>query len=587
MRLRHTGAFIRAARAARISSPSHKLTPYPSWSSSSARWSSTQATSSESSTNPLPDQSALPLHKVDSVQTAAAPDSIADSSQDQKEARQNQLNQILLDLDQGNKIVHVNPGLSGAKILGNPYLFDATTNVSQSILDLVGRNLYANPDHPLSITRELIESCFASPTFNHYTVADPVVTVADNFDALGFPPDHPGRSRTDTYYVNSSHLLRTHTSAHQHSAFKALSQDPNGATGYTICADVYRRDAIDKSHFPIFHQMEGAKIWGLPPLDPLGPKLNRWEHEQMRLEQIRRDIELLPTRAMLFADEATSFRPDNNPLQLDHNPDEVQAVVQHLKGSLETLICTIFSAARAASPSASRHAPSELQGRWIEATFPFTSPSFEVEVLYNGSWLELLGSGVVQQPILNNADLRHHIGWAWGLGIERFAMLLFNIPDIRLFWSTDPRFLKQFSRGKITRFEPFSKYPACYKDISFWVNPSSSASLPIHPDPSSSTGTAAAAGGDATKASPSETQPAAFHENDVMEIVRDVAGSLAEDVTLVDEFVHPSSGRKSLCYRINYRSLERTLTNDEVNDVHIQVCQRLEQGLDVELRERQ
>ncbi|KIV97883.1 phenylalanine-tRNA ligase [Exophiala mesophila] len=584
MKLRHTGAFIRAARAARISSPSppQKLIPYPYASSTCSRWSSTQATSSESSATPFPDQSTPLPQQVDPEKTAAASASEAKSSSEHQDDREKQLRQILLDLDQGNKIVHVNPGLSGAKILGKPYLFDATTNVSQSILDLVGRNLYANPNHPLSITRELIESCFASPTYNHYTVADPVVTVADNFDVLGFPADHPGRSRTDTYYINSSHLLRTHTSAHQHDAFKALSTDPNGATGYTICADVYRRDAIDRSHFPIFHQMEGARIWGLPRFDPNVPKMDRYGHERERLNTILSDITTIPIHEARFSDQAASFYPEKNPMQLEHHPDEVNAVVRHLKRSLEHLTRTIFSAARAASPSASTQPQSELKGRWIEAYFPFTSPSFELEVLYNGDWLELLGSGVVQQPILNNAGLRHHIAWAWGLGIERFAMLLFNIPDIRLFWSTDPRFLNQFTRGKISRFEPFSKYPACYKDISFWINPSPAASSPIHPDPSSSTG-AAAAGGDATKASPGETQPAAFHENDVMEIVRDVAGALAEDVTLVDEFVN-SSGRKSLCYRINYRSLERTLTNDEVNTMHEQVSQRLQNSLNVELR---
>jgi phenylalanyl-tRNA synthetase alpha chain len=81
-----------------------------------------------------------------------------------------------------------------------------------------------------------------------------------------------------------------------------------------------------------------------------------------------------------------------------------------------------------------------------------------------------------------------------------------------------------------------------------------------------------------------ESQPAAFHENDVMEIVRDTAGNLAEDVKLVDEFVHPTSGRRSLCYRIVYRSLERTLTNEEVNNIHGEVVARLASELDVELR---
>lgn len=63
----------------------------------------------------------------------------------------------------------------------------------------------------------------------------------------------------------------------------------------------------------------------------------------------------------------------------------------------------------------------------------------------------------------------HIIGWASGIGLERLAMLLFKIPDIRLFWTRDTRFLNQFQKGKISIFEPFSRYPSCWKDVSFWV----------------------------------------------------------------------------------------------------------------------
>ena len=75
-----------------------------------------------------------------------------------------------------------------------------------------------------------------------------------------------------------------------------------------------------------------------------------------------------------------------------------------------------------------------------------------------------------------------------------------------------------------------------------------------------------------------------FHENDVMEIVRDVGSDLVEDVRLVDDFVHPISRRKSLCYRINYRSLERTLRNEEVNQLHENVRKQLVEKLGIELR---
>lgn len=95
------------------------------------------------------------------------------------------------------------------------------------------------------------------------------------------------------------------------------------------------------------------------------------------------------------------------------------------------------------------------------------------------------------------------MGWAFGLGLERIAMVLFGIPDIRLFWSTDNRFVSQFKAGSISEFKPYSKQPPCYQDFSFWL-----------PDANTST-------------------VSKFHENDFCEIVRDVAGDLAEETKLV------------------------------------------------------
>ncbi|EXJ90837.1 phenylalanyl-tRNA synthetase alpha chain [Capronia coronata CBS 617.96] len=562
MRLLKTGAFVRAAQSARIAvsrAPVRAALAQSRWSSSQ-----TAAAAAAETQHPFPDQSVEISREVDPTKTA--PESKDQQEQERFEKKSKELNH-------GKRLVHEN--LSGVNILGKPYTFDNTTNVSDSILRLVGRNLYSTPDHPIAITRALVESCFPKPTYNHFTVADPVVTTHENFDVLGFPKDHPGRSRTDTYYINSTHLLRTHTSAHQHAAFQSLVNDE--ATGFTICADVYRRDSIDKSHFPVFHQMEGARVWDLPVSAD-----SRYEAQLRRKEIIAKDVDEVPQTRIVVEDQATKFLKGSNPTQLEHDAEEVRLVVAHLKRSLEYLVDGVFEASRQMIPASQKEKMGPLQARWIEAYFPFTSPSFELEVLWNGEWLELLGCGVVQQPILNNAGLRNSIGWAWGIGIERIAMLLFGIPDIRLLWSEDKRFLQQFKQGTVTRFEPFSKYPPCYKDIAFWINSSPAAASPIGAE--SSSGVAAAAGGDATKASPTETQPAAFHENDIMEVVRDVAGSLVEDVQLVDEFVHPRTGRKSLCYRINYRSLERTLTNEEVNDLHNQVAAKMKSLFDIELR---
>jgi phenylalanyl-tRNA synthetase alpha chain len=477
----------------------------------------------------------------------------------------------------------------------------------------------------LTITRKLIESRF--PGYKTHNELFPIVTTGQNFDSLGFPLDHVGRNRTDTYYINKETVLRTHTSAHQADTFRS-----NESEGYLISADVYRRDAIDRSHYPVFHQMEGGRTWDRQQAGRDGKAV---------ADVIWDDVKRLPKHDIAVEDPNPPFHIERNPLQSRHAPEEAEAIAAHLKRSLEDMVVTIFNAARGAADSAIPDEP--LKVRWVEAYFPFTSPSWELEVFWQGDWLEVLGCGVVSQPILDNASVPNRVGWAFGIGLERIAMLLYSIPDIRLFWSKDTRFLSQFSESQpIKRFVPFSKYPACFKDVSFWLRSSSNAAggaSPIHPpavsnappaansahssqhqtqtpnsgglpsqnsathssrmtgtvNPShSSASVAEGAYGTHTTTSNNASNPippaapapapSSFHENDVMEIAREVCGDLVEDVRLTDEFVHPKTGRKSLCYRINYRSLERTLTNDETNAMHERLRTLLVDRLGVELR---
>jgi phenylalanyl-tRNA synthetase alpha chain len=76
-----------------------------------------------------------------------------------------------------------------------------------------------------------------------------------------------------------------------------------------------------------------------------------------------------------------------------------------------------------------------VEARWLGDSFPFTHPSWQLEILYRGKWLEVLGCGIIQQRILQEAKVEDKIGWAFGIGLERIAMILFDIPDIRYFWS--------------------------------------------------------------------------------------------------------------------------------------------------------
>ncbi|TPX13148.1 uncharacterized protein E0L32_006348 [Thyridium curvatum] len=441
---------------------------------------------------------------------------------------------------------------SSIELSGRTYKTDEWFNVPSNVANATSRKLHLQKDHPIAITRQIIESKFPEATYKTYNTFDPVVSTFENFDSLGFPEDHPGRAKSDTYYINKETLLRTHTSAHELEIFKA-----NASDGYLISADVYRRDEVDRTHYPVFHQMEGARVWDRTKVPNGDIAAAVWA-----------DLDKLPKHDIQVEDPNPPFHPERNPLQSEHHsPAEAEAIAAHLKRSLELVVVEIFSRAKAAAVKADPNFVDEpLKVRWVEAYFPFTSPSWELEVYYNGDWLECLGCGVSKQNILINAGVGSQAGWAFGLGLDRIAMLLFQIPDIRLFWSQDERFLSQFAGvsgdlGRLKRFVPFSKYPACYKDVSFWLRTSS------------------AAGGNTRGANVHD-----FHENDVMEVVRSVAGDVVEDVRLVDEFTHPRTGRRSMCYRINYRSLERTLTNDETNGLHDEITKALVERLGVEIR---
>jgi phenylalanyl-tRNA synthetase alpha chain len=123
---------------------------------------------------------------------------------------------------------------------------------------------------------------------------------------------------------------------------------------------------------------------------------------------------------------------------------------------------------------------------------------------------------------------------------------MFEIPDIRLFWSHDKRFLNQFKSGKVTKFKSYSKYEACYKDISFYVSPK-------------------------------------FTYNDMCSIARDEdKDNLIESIVMFDEF--QTKGRTSHCYRIMYRSMDATLKNAEVNKIQKAIRERLIKELEVEVR---
>jgi phenylalanyl-tRNA synthetase alpha chain len=213
-------------------------------------------------------------------------------------------------------------------VSGTQYRCDDWTNTPASILDSVPRRLHLQKDHPITITRKLIESCF--PDYKTHNTFSPAVTTNQNFDSLGIPPDHPGRSRTDTYYINKDTVLRTHTSAHQADVFRS-----NQSEGFLISADVYRRDAVDRSHYPVFHQMEGARMW------------DRTQYSSIP-DAVWKDLETIPRHNIKVEDPNPTVHPERNPLQTQHEIEEVEAIAAHLKRSLENVVVRIFDAAKKA-----------------------------------------------------------------------------------------------------------------------------------------------------------------------------------------------------------------------------------------------
>ena len=268
--------------------------------------------------------------------------------------------------------------LSHIRVLEETYPIDDYTNMTPSISSKLSRRLHARKGHPISTLRSLIENHF--PDFAHLSSLSPIVTPYQNFDSLSFPVDHPGRAKTDSYYINRNVMLRTHTSAHEVEVFA------KGTERWLLTADVYRRDEIDASHYPVFHQMEGAKIFVTD-----ASSIERIEHESQSLER------QLATSNIIIED--VQYISETNPKQTSHDVRSSEVTAKNLKLCLNSLLYKLFADVAGASKS------DPLRVRWIEAYFPFTSPSYEVEVFFRGKWLEILGCGVVLQSTLDRAGI--------------------------------------------------------------------------------------------------------------------------------------------------------------------------------------
>jgi phenylalanyl-tRNA synthetase alpha chain len=232
---------------------------------------------------------------------------------------------------------------------------------------LPGRGLGAGGLHPVTRTLERIEQLFHSLGFAAATGPE-IERDFYNFTALNIPENHPARAMHDTFYIDSRHVLRTHTSPVQVHYMEA-NRPP---LKIISSGRVYRFDS-DATHSPMFHQVEG-----------------------------------------LWVDEEISFA--------------------NLKGVVQDFLQRFFER-------------DDLQVRFRPSFFPFTEPSAEIDMSWNGGWLEIGGCGMVHPNVLKhvNIDSEKYLGFAFGLGVERLAMLRYGVNDLRHFFESDLRFLKQFN----------------------------------------------------------------------------------------------------------------------------------------------
>ena len=338
------------------------------------------------------------------------------------------------------------------------------------------RRMLAMPDLARtsgSPIKEMVDRVLSFPNFSGFDVIEvpQIISTEVGFDAFDFPADHPARSKSDTYYIDDKHILRTQMTVmwyyYLHNEEVKARMAAGEAVGAFATGKVYRKDEIDRRHMNVFHQLDG---WYLVP--------------KSKGTITRTDLEnvLADTAKAIFGPEVKyRFNPDN---------------------------------------------------------FPYTDPSLEMEVEIDGQWVEVNGAGVVKGSVLEKlgVDSNEWTGWAFGMGLERLAIISMELPDIRLLWSTDERVQKQLVLGQ--KYKEVSKFPPVVRDISFVV--------PVE----------------------------GFVLNDYFDRVRELGGDRVEEMALMDKYENAAKfgeGKVSYTFRITYRDLNKTLTNEEVNALHAEV----------------
>lgn len=245
-------------------------------------------------------------------------------------------------------------------------------------ISLPGKKTVIGKRHPLEMTLQGMKDIFVSMGFS-IEEGPEIELDYYNFEALNIPKNHPARSEQDTFYINDNIVLRTQTSPVQIRVME--KQKP--PIKMISPGKVFRSDAVDATHSPIFYQLEGLVI-----------------DKGITMADLKGTLELFAKK--MFGEEVkTKFRPHHFPFT---------------------------------EPSAE-----------MDATC-FVCEGKGCKVCKGSGWIELLGCGMVHPQVLRNCGIDPEVysGFAFGFGVDRMVMLKYGIDDIRLLYESDMRFLKQF-----------------------------------------------------------------------------------------------------------------------------------------------
>jgi phenylalanyl-tRNA synthetase alpha chain len=315
---------------------------------------------------------------------------------------------------------------------------------------------------------------------------DPIVSTTDNYDNLLNTPENISRSTTYTHYIDKTHILRTHTSAHLPGILRELAtrNDWNDVV-ILLPGLAYRRDVSDKKHVSEVHMLE---MWRIIK-NTVGKQITK-----------------------------------------------------------QDLLTVVSGVATTAAPGWSL--------RIIDSPHPYTKEGIEVNAIKGDRDIEILECGLINDKILTRAGLNPntHSGWALGMGLDRLVMTIKDIPDIRYLRSTNQKIADQMT--DLSPYHEVSSQPAIQRDLSYCV-------------------------------------PAQYVEEDISDDIRQALGDnldALEGVDIINETPYAAlpekirerlgcnPSQKNVLVRITLRHLERSITNDEANELYAHVYAQINKG---------